>query len=380
VSARRVAVVTGTRAEFGLLTPVMRAIAAHADLELVVIAAGAHLVGDEPTMDEVAALFEIAARVPMQEDGVTGRHADGRALGRGVSGFVDAFERTGAEVVLVLGDRIEAFGAASAASVMGVAVAHLHGGDVAEGVADEAMRHAITKLAHLHFPATPTSAACIARMGESDWRIRVVGSPGADVMRDAFALDDEAFRTLGAPEVVVLHHPCGLGEERESTFARAIAEAIGDARTLWLAPNGDAGREDVMDERRRASERANVMLRDHLEHRLFTGLIKRLARDGGVLVGNSSCALIEAALAGTRAVDIGPRQGGRERCANVVHVDDADADAIARAINAARALTPDPDDHPYGDGRTGERIADALASIDFSDPGWLRKRSDFADL
>ena len=373
MSVRRVAVVTGTRAEFGLLTPVMRAIASHDGRELRVVACGMHMVGPLPTIAEVERLFPVDATVQMQVEGMVGRADDARALGRGVVGCADAYERLEVDVVVVLGDRIEAMAAATAGSVMGLPVAHLHGGDVAEGVADEAMRHAITKLAHLHLPATEQSAQRIERMGEPRWRIERVGSPAADVVRGAQILDDDAWRGVGSPEAVGLHHPCGLGEEEEIGWARAIAPGVGGMRTLWLAPNHDPGRAGVLRER----EGSGAVLVDHLPSAAFTGMLKRLAREGGVLVGNSSCALIEGAIIGLGCVDVGPRQSGRERWSNVEHVARAEADAVREAVTRARAYEAEPDAHPYGDGCTGERVASALAVAEFSDPRWLRKRNAY---
>ncbi|MBY0260816.1 MAG: UDP-N-acetylglucosamine 2-epimerase, partial [Phycisphaerales bacterium] len=138
----RVAVVTGTRAEFGLLRPVMDAIKARKDLQLLVVAGGAHLLAPARTIREVESAYTVAATVPMQRPGQTGRAADAAALGRGVSGFAKAFADLKPDWVVVLGDRIEALAAGSAASVAGIAVCHIHGGDRAEGIADEAMRHA----------------------------------------------------------------------------------------------------------------------------------------------------------------------------------------------------------------------------------------------
>ena len=373
MSARSVAVVTGTRAEFGLLTPVMRAIAQHGALELRVVVTGTHMVGETPTIRDVETLFPVDATVQMQIAGGVGRLHDAQACGRGVAGLADVFDRLGVDVVLVLGDRIESLAAASAASIMGVPVAHMHGGDVAECVADEAMRHAITKLAHLHLPATRTSAERIERMGEHAWRIHEVGSPAADVVCACEAIDGGTWSDLQEPEVVVLHHPCGLPAEEETPFAQAINEAISGRRTLWLAPNHDPGRDSVL----RVREASHAHRVDHLPSQQFTGMLKRLAATGGVLVGNSSCALIEGAIIGLPCVDIGPRQGGRELCANVVHVDEPDAEGISRAIADARGLAPDTSGHPYGDGRTGERVARMLAEARFSDPAWIRKRNAY---
>ncbi|MEE9128733.1 MAG: UDP-N-acetylglucosamine 2-epimerase, partial [Phycisphaerales bacterium] len=145
---RTIAVVTGSRADYGLLRPVMRAIHDHADLQLRVIVTGVHLLPPAHTANEVARDFTIANTIAMQRPGECSRLEDAEALGRGVTGFAQRLSRHPVDVVLVLGDRIEALAAAAAASVGGIRVAHLHGGDRAEGIADEAIRHAITKLAH----------------------------------------------------------------------------------------------------------------------------------------------------------------------------------------------------------------------------------------
>ena len=188
---RRIAIVTGTRAEYGLLKPVMYAVRERADLELLVIAAGSHLVQPARTYYEIKQEFDVVDSIPMQTVGRVGRWHDVESTGKGISRFARSFERLRPDVVVVLGDRIEAFAAASAASIGGLPVAHLHGGDLAEGVADEAMRHAITKLAHIHFPATETSAARILRMGEPKNRVHVVGSPAIDGLNGIDAMSDE---------------------------------------------------------------------------------------------------------------------------------------------------------------------------------------------
>lgn len=368
---RRAAVVTGTRAEFGLLAPVMEAVRARADLELLVVAAGAHLVSPGETYRDVKAAFEphIAALVPMQIAGRTGRYEDCESLSRGVARFARAFQTLQPDWVVVLGDRIEAFAAAIAASVGGWSLAHIHGGDRAEGIADESMRHAITKLAHLHLPATPQSAERIVKMGENPDLVRVVGSPAIDGLDRIEPLSDEAYKELGSPGVLFLMHPLGRPAEHEEADARAVLDAVADRAPLALDPNLDAGREGVI----RAIESAGVARRPHLPRATFVSLLKRLAAERGLLVGNSSAALIESAAIGLPAVDVGPRQHGRETARNVVHEDRAAVEPVARAV--ARAMTLDRSrlDHPYGDGKAGARIAEALARVDPAAPDLRRK-------
>lgn len=367
---RRIAVVTGSRAEFGLLRPVMHAIASRADLQLMVIAAGSHLMGSQRSYYEIKAEFNVAEIVPMQETGATGRAADVQAVGRGVARFGRAFEKLGAEWVVVLGDRIEAFAAAAAASIGGFALAHIHGGDRAEGIADEAMRHAITKLAHAHFAASEASAARLRAMGELSRMIFNHGSPAIDDLAGIPPLSDATFNELGAPSIVLLLHPVGRTPEMEEAAAAAVIEGLSGERVLALSPNLDAGRDGIA----RALTSSGLPLREHLPRAEFIGLLRRLAAGDGVLVGNSSAALIEGAALRVPAVDIGPRQAGRERCGNVVHAERESAQAVAAAVARARMLDRSGLVHPYGDGRAGERIAATLATLDPREPGLTRKR------
>ncbi len=373
-AARRIAVATGSRAEFGLLSPVMRAIDDHPDLDLRVLVAGAHLLPPELTVREVAAAFDVAARIPMQEPGTTSRGRDAEALGRGVSGFAAWLREHPVEVVLVLGDRIEAFAAAAAASVAGVRVAHLHGGDRAPGIADEAIRHAITGLAHIHLPATEQSAERIVAMGELPARVHVVGSPAVDELTRMAPLTDKAYDALGAPEIVVLQHPLGRSPAREQAVAACVLDACRRAgRVLVIHPNHDPGREGIM----AAIRAAGLGECSHLRRPDFIGLLRRAK----ILVGNSSAGLIECAALGVTSVNVGPRQAGRERPDNVLDVPDASPDdgtvvAEAIATGLSRSSGMAPAGHPFGTGDAGRRTAAILAALDIETHG-LAKKSTF---
>ncbi|GAB5497302.1 MAG: UDP-N-acetylglucosamine 2-epimerase [Phycisphaerales bacterium] len=370
---RRIAIVTGTRAEFGLLRPVMHAVRDRDDLELMVIAAGSHLVQPARTYYEIKQEFDVIDSVPMQTVGRVGRWHDVESTGKGISRFARSFERLRPDVVVVLGDRIEAFAAASAASIGGIPLAHIHGGDLAEGVADEAMRHAITKLAHIHFPATDTSANRIKRMGEPASRVHVVGSPAIDGLGGFDTMGDEQAQELGDPECAFMMHPIGRPDEQEEAVASAALEAIGDRRTLCLMPNLDPGRVGIVRAIESHDAHAHVTVRDHLPRTEFVPLLKRLASTGGLLVGNSSAGLIEASAVGLPVVNIGPRQSGRERGSNVVDASGENAGAIADAIGQAIELDRNAITHPFGDGSAGPRIAAELADVNLADPALLRK-------
>ena len=382
---RTIAVVTGTRAEFGLLRSVMDAIRGDPRLRLRTIVAGAHWItgtwrdvrgggGDEPG-------FTIDGKVRMQRRGQVGRAADVQALARGVAGFGSVFARMRPDFVVVLGDRIEAFAAASAASIGGFRVAHIHGGDRAEGVADEAMRHAISKLAHLHFPATAQSRRRLIRMGEPGERVIDVGSPAMDALR------------LSPPQaapltpIIVMQHPVGGGDAQERAWMNATLRAAWNAYeslsihmpVLVMSPNRDPGSRGIraaIDAFFRSHRRrfTAISLAEHVEHLPRAKFLARLST-ARLLIGNSSAGLIEAAALRVPCVNIGPRQNGREKPANVIDCDYGEAN-LKVAMERALKLDLRRMKHPYGDGRTGERIAMTLATIDM-DAVSVRKRNAF---
>jgi UDP-hydrolysing UDP-N-acetyl-D-glucosamine 2-epimerase len=350
----------------------MRAVREHPDLELRVLVTGTHLLPPQRTLEEVASEFEIAAQIPMQQPGRWGRLADAEAVGRGISGFSrwlsggsdeGAGDAGPVDIVLVLGDRIEAFSAAAAAAVGGIRVAHLHGGDRAPGIADEGLRHAITKLAHIHLAATERSARRIRQMGEDPCRIHVVGSPAVDGLDGIPPMSDEAYDALGRPEIVFLLHPSGQSASQERANAERLLAACGKAaRVLAMHPNHDPGREGIM----AAITAGRGPACEHLSRDDFIGLLRRIK----ALVGNSSAGLIECAALGVACINVGPRQAGRERPANVVDVPlpgTGDGSRVEAAIAQGLTRRPGRIDHPYGDGRgggAGARIAGVLAGLD----------------
>ncbi|MBL8746827.1 MAG: UDP-N-acetylglucosamine 2-epimerase (hydrolyzing) [Phycisphaerae bacterium] len=374
---RSVAVITGSRADFGLLEPVMRAVRDHPELTLRVVAAGSHLLPPAETLRDItAAGFTVDETIPMQQAGQSGRAADAIATGRGIESFARAFTAITPHWTVVLGDRIEAFAAAAAASIAGIAVAHLHGGDRAEGIADEAMRHAITKLAHLHFPATERSAQRLLRMGERPEHVHVIGSPAIDALDSIEQMTDADASEWNNPAALILMHPAGLPETDERALLRATMNAASSAfparSILCMAPNHDPGRAALLDELATAARRFNWPIVEHLPRRRFIALLKRLAAREGLILGNSSAGLIEAAALRLPAVNVGPRQDGRERPDNVI--DAETGDAIPDAIRAARRINRSTLTHPYGDGRSGRHAAHHLASTDPLAPALLRKR------
>ncbi len=366
---RMIAVVTGSRAEYGLLRPVMHAIAAHPSLELRVIVTGTHLLTPSLTSKEVASDFEVSAEITIQAPGATGRFADAAAVGTAILGLTKWFEEDTPDVLLVLGDRIEAFAGASAAAIGGIRVAHMHGGDRAEGIADEAMRHAITKLAHIHLPATEQSAQRIATMGEDPKRIHIVGSPAIDGLDEIPPLSDDAFEELGRPEILFMLHPRGLPVQQEQNHAEELLGACLQAgRVLAMHPNHDPGREGICQAIRKAACREYP----HLPRHDFIGLLRRIK----LLVGNSSAGLIECAALGVQCVNVGTRQAGREIPGNVIEIPLRDVQRYEEAIRHGLARPLGRIAHPYGDGHAGERTAELLAAFEPRDHP-LAKRNTY---
>lgn len=378
---RTVTVVTGTRAEYGLLTSSMREIQARDDLSLSVVATGMHLSPQHgSTIDDIRADgFDIDRRIPMllDDDSET---AMAKSVGIGISGMADAFDSLGPDVVLLLGDRFEAFAAGVAAAHMTIPVAHVHGGDAMRGsVIDDSIRHALTKFAHLHLPASEESAERIRKLGEEPWRITVAGAPGLDAVRDGDYADPVDVRRKydlppDEPLALVVQHPlttapADAGEQMATTLD-ALSRI--DVTSVVIYPNADAGGKrmiDVID----AYQGDGIHTFSSLPRREFLAFMYT----ADVMVGNSSSGIIEAPSFDLPVVDVGPRQAGRQRTDNVLSVPHA-VDAISEAVT--RCLTDDATrqrastcENPYDYGGAGERIAERLASVEI-DTDLLRKR------
>lgn len=374
-TTRRVAVVTGTRAEFGLLESTLRAMGNHANLEPQLIVTGMHLLRTfGRTVDQIRdAGWRIDAEVPMQR-GTDGGAAEAEAVGRGVTGLARAFDRLDPQIVLVLGDRIEAFAAASAAATGRRILAHIHGGDRAPGDLDESLRNAITRLAHVHFVASAEAQARLKRMGEPPGRIHRVGAPGLDDIRrfqftdrqDPTAttrwLKDQLGVLAESPFAVVLQHARGRAAGQEETTMRHMVQAVERAGLGGVAiyPNTDPGHSGILRVLSELQSKNNWRVVRSLPREHYLRLLSRAA----VLIGNSSGGVIETASLGLPTINVGPRQQGRLRCgANVVDCRESPA-AMTRALRGIlSARRPRPRRSAYGDGRAGERIAARLARL-----------------
>ena len=240
------------------------------------------------------------------------------------------------------------------------------------GQVDDALRHAISKLADIHFAATRGSADRLFRMGEERWRIRTVGAPGIDGIQDDAATAGEVRSSLASLEgglsdhALLLLHPTDADANVEARRARLLLDAVADtfgSRLIALLPNADPGSGGIVRGLRAREARGELRLIGHVDRPLFLGMM----RDCAALVGNSSSGIIEAGSFGTPVLDIGPRQQGRERGANVRHVS-WDGGALASAVlKIARQRRTRVADNPYQRGGAGRRIANVLADVEMDD-------------
>ena len=370
---RRIAVLTTGRQDWGIVHSTCAAIRAHPDLELVLWAGGTHLSRRHGfTVDQVRADgFEPDAGFAWL-DGEQDPPADAQSAS--ALAAIGAQLRTSPVDALVLaGDRFETAAAALAATVDLVPIVHLHGGEQTLGAFDDALRHAITKLSHLHLVSSEEHARRVRALGEDPASIHVVGAPGLDAafrpdLPDRAALGARLELELDAPVVIVTVHPATL-EADPARAARAVVGAMDlvPATYVITLPNTDPGAREVRELLVEAGAAPGRVVVEALGERGYWGLL----RVADAVLGNSSSALVEAPVVGLPAVDVGLRQAGRARGANVIDAP-AEADAVAEALR--RALTPAFRDVAgtatpvLADGRAGARIADIIAGWHPSSP------------
>jgi UDP-hydrolysing UDP-N-acetyl-D-glucosamine 2-epimerase len=375
----RVCVVTGTRAEFGIWRPVLRAIEASRLLELKLVVTGMHLLeefgGTVEAIEEEG--FDIAERVRMYEPDfvpqpnviITKRGFAGGELAQGISGLASAYARREPDVVMVLGDRLEMLAAASAALAERIPIAHVHGGETAPGIWDEQIRHALTKMAHVHFCATKTAGRRIVRMGENLERVHVVGAPALDEA-GRFWEENWEMCMLGRHErgtrALLVLHPSGGDDQAEYQRTRTVLRVLkaafpGAEGVTVVGPNNDPGHAGIL--RAYEDEARGMVFVMSMDQEGFW----REMMECGLLVGNSSSGIIEAATLGVPVVNIGPRQAGRERSGNVIDVawEPAAIEAALRRAVSDRAFLRrvETRKNVYGDGHASARIVTVLETF-----------------
>lgn len=383
---RKLAFVTSARSDFGLLLPLIRAAEADSRFAVSVLVTGMHLsAGDGASMAEIEAAGLASPLIRVEADpGDDSAAQVAMAMGRALSGFAQVLDRLRPDLLVVLGDRFDMMPAVVAALPLTVPVAHISGGELTEGVIDDSIRHAVTKLSHLHFPAMPEYARRLERMGEESWRIHVTGEPGLDVIaRHPYRTRAEVFAELGLdparPLTIFTMHPESIDPAGSAeVIARVLAAADRvDSQIVLTHPNSDPGSAAIIEAITAfAAARPHCRLVPSLGRARYLDVLNQ----ADCMVGNSSSGIVEAASFRLPVVNIGERQRGRLAPANVLHVP-ADTDAVAlawtRALSPAfRAGLADLA-NPYGDGHAVERILTVLGEVELG-PRLITKR--FNDL
>lgn len=342
---RKICVITGTRAEYGLLSGLMRKIRESGRTQLQVIATNMHLsprYGN--TYQEIEKDgFTIDRKIPILDDGKDDADATLAAMAKALSGFAAAFSELAPDLVVVLGDRYEILSAATAALIKGIPIAHIHGGEVTEGAYDDAIRHSITKMSSLHFTATEAYRKRVIQLGEQPDRVFCVGAPGVENIRtiplmDQAEIEESIGFRLDDRTILATYHPATLGSHTAAQDIRAFIDALDrrkDLRVVFTLPNSDTGSRDIADAIQafvaRNGDRAIAC--KSLGVRRYLSVMKNVA----AVVGNSSSGLLEAPSLGIPTLDIGDRQKGRIAADSVFHCE-TDTESILEGLD--RVLCP----------------------------------------
>jgi UDP-hydrolysing UDP-N-acetyl-D-glucosamine 2-epimerase len=377
---RTIAVVTSSRADYSHLYWPLKDLAAHPGVDLKLIVLAAHL---SPAFGNTVGEIEqdgftIASRIEclLNSDTDVGM---AKTLGLAVLGLTDTLAQMRPDLLLLIADRYEMLAPASVALTLRIPVAHIEGGEVSEGAIDDAVRNALTKMAHVHFTSTDAARARVISMGEEPWRVHRAGAPSLDHLTRSqlltrTQLEQSLNIDLKQSPTVVAYHPVTLlentTEEADALFA-ALAEIKG--QILFCYPNADAGSHSLM-------QRTHEFIRQHPDAHVFVNLgavtYWSLLKQAGLLLGNSSSGIMEAASFALPVVNVGLRQYGRERARNVLDAE-PHVESILEKIAIAQSATFQESlrgmENPYGNGHAAERIVQVLTSVPIE--GLLRKRA-----
>jgi len=366
---RKVCVVTGTRAEYGLFYPVMKKIQSSRTLRLQLVVTTMHL-SDEfgntyRQIEEEG--FEIDEKIENLLSADT-RSAVAKSTGLATVLLSDAFNRLQPDIVLILGDRFEAHATATAAMLMNIPLAHIHGGEITEGAVDEQIRHSITKMSHLHFTATEAYRQRVIQMGEDPARVFCSGAPGIDNMMHMkllgkHELEKELGWSFGSPTALFTYHPGTLDQSSAALDIDDILHSISASglSVLFTYANADCGGRVINQKIEAFCELDPVKYKvvKSLGQLRYLSAMKYV----DLLVGNSSSAIVEAASFHKPVVNIGDRQKGRLQSGNVI---DCDIKGVSRAVCAALAMPVKKQVNIYGTGEASDLIVGVLERVDLS--------------
>jgi len=369
---RKILVITGSRAEYGILKPVIEAIKKHPKLKLLLLATGMHVspLFGCTVRDIEKDGFKVDFRVHMLLNGDS-KESVVRSLAKGITGMTKIIIAVKPDIVFVCGDRSEPFAAAIVAAYLTIPVAHLFGGDSAIGSnIDDSVRHAITKFSHIHFAATKEHARRIIKLGEDPWRVFITGSPAIDlIMHQKKTQKEQTAKRFGLdlrkPIILAIQHPTGINSENVEKEMRQTLEALVELKhqTILIYPNSDAGSRGMIRVIKKYEKFPFIRTFKSLPSSEYLNLMSIAS----VMVGNSSSGIIEAPSFCLPVVNIGIRQVGRMKAVNVIDVGYNKKDikgAIVKALfNKNFRMKIKNCENPYGDGRASGRIVKVLSEI-----------------
>lgn len=373
---RKIAVFTGTRAEYGILFWLMKDIQMDNDFELQIIATGMHLSPEFGlTWEHIEADgFKIDEKIEilLSSDTAVGT---AKSIGLGVIGFADAFSRLKPDVMIILGDRFEALAAAQTAMILRIPVLHLHGGEITEGAYDDAIRHAITKLSYLHGTSTEEYRRRVIQMGESPDRVVNVGAPGLDhLARGNFLSLDELGKslsfTLDKPYFIVTYHPVTLSNEPAAESFNEILGALDKFKghqIIITYPNADDGGRQIIPliEKYAEKNKGRVLAIRSMGQKRYLSAVKYAS----AVIGNSSSGIIEVPSFKVPTIDVGMRQKGRLSAESVLHSSPTSDDImqnISLAISEKYKEFVENVINPYGQSDSSQRIIKMLKNMTYS--------------
>lgn len=368
---RCVDIVTVGRSDYGIYLPILKLLQQDPDLDFRLLVSGMHLSPEFGSTVKIieADGFRIAEKIEtlLSSDSPEGV---AKAIGLGVIGFAQVFSRRRPELLMVLGDRFEMYAAALAALPFGIPVAHIHGGEVTSGAIDDALRHSLTKLSHLHFVAMEEYAQRVIQLGEEPWRVTVTGAPSLDNLRELTLWSkQELEQRLQFPihfsPLLVTFHPVTLELNQTEFYIQELLAALDAITTpvIFTLPNADSGHEII---RKAMLDYCQMHSDAHLIENLGTQGYFSMMKLVAAIVGNSSSGIIEAASFKLPVVNIGSRQEGRARNQNVIDVGyrrDEIVTGIQRALSAEFRASLETSRNLYGDGHAAERIVERLRLV-----------------
>lgn len=373
---KKIAVFTGTRAEYGLLYWLLKDIQADEELNLQLLVTGMHL---SPEFGETfrqiekdGFVIDEKIEILLSSDSAVGI---AKSMGLGVLGFADALSRLAPDALVILGDRFEALAAAQTAMILRIPVVHLHGGEITEGAYDDAIRHAITKLSYLHATSTEEYRQRVIQLGEAPERVFNVGAIGLDhLQRGTFLTVDELAKSLNfplkPPFVVVTYHPVTLADEEPTASFNAILAALDqypDLQIILTYPNADDGGRKIIPllEAYAAKHPQRVLAIPSLGQARYLSAIKHAS----AVIGNSSSGIIEVPSFDVPTVNIGMRQRGRLAAKSVLHCDarvDSISTRLGDALSRSYKVAGCNVDNPYGQGNASALVINMLKNMKFS--------------